>query len=433
MTSYGYTAIDAHGVESRGTLEVLDQSEALRRIKEMGLFPTRLVESAPGNSGCPARRPMVDATSKAARHRPRLFGGARTKVGPAHLTVFTRQLATLIEAGMPLLRSLRVLHDQEEDGRLKTVIADLFSSVENGNPLSDAMAYYPKVFNRLYLNLVRAGELGGALEVTLARLADFMEKSRKILGKIKAAMFYPCTVIIVSVAVLGLLMGFIVPRFKQVFEGLMNGAPLPSFTLFIFGISESLKHHGLAIGLVAISLVVLGWLGLRTLWGRILADRLKLALPVFGSLFRKAAISRFARTLGTLLGNGVPILQALTIVGETSGNVVVARVISRLHDNVKQGDPLAPTLKSSFVFPGMVAGMVDVGEQTGALPEMLLKVANVYDDEVDNAATALTSLLEPIMILFLAVIVGGIVVAMFLPLIYLYGSGIPGTADHATE
>jgi len=431
MASYSYTAIDAHGVESRGTLEVMDQSEALRRIKEMGLFPLRVFEAVTARS---LRFSRNRALRRAATcEKTRLAFRAHGRVKTRRLTVFTRALATLIEAGMPLLRGLQVLEQQEENPRLKGVIGDVCQSIENGSSLGEAMAQHPRVFNRLYLNLVKAGELGGALELALTRLAEFMEKSQRIRGKVKAAMFYPCTVMLVAMGVLGVLMGFIVPRFRQVFEDLLNGRSLPPFTRFVFGLSEGLQHHLLAVALCLVGLGTLWWLALRTAWGRLAADQLKLNLPVLGPIFRKASISRFARTLGTLLGNGVPILQALTIVGETSGNRVVARTVSRLHDTVKQGDPLAPTLKASSVFPLMVTGLVDVGEQTGALPEMLMKVADIYDDEVDNAASALTSLLEPIMILLLAVVVGGLIIAMFLPLIMLYGSGIPGTADRAGE
>ncbi len=427
MGSYCYTAIDAHGVQSKGTLEVLDQSEALRRIKEMGLFPVKVFQPMAHIS-----RPRQGVRCASTQKRASLFGG-RGRVKPKRLTLFTRQLATLIEAGMPLIRGLHVLQQQEENPRLKVVLGDLCASIENGSALGEAMGEHPKVFSRLYLNLVRAGELGGALEVALARLAEFLEKSQKIRGKIKAAMFYPCSVLMVAGGVLVLLMTFVVPRFKLVFEELMNGVPLPAFTRFVFQLSQGLQHHLPLVGLGALAVAVLCWLGLHTGIGRLVGDQLKLALPVIGPVFRKASISRFARTLGTLLGNGVPILQALTIVRETSGNLVVARVISRLHDSVKQGDPMAPTLKSSVVFPVMVAGMVDVGEQTGALPEMLLKIADIYDDEVDNAASALTSLLEPVMILGLAVVVGALVIAMFLPLIHLYGSGIPGTTDRTGE
>jgi type IV pilus assembly protein PilC len=289
---------------------------------------------------------------------------------------------------------------------------------------------HPKIFNKLYINMVKAGELSGALEITLRRLADFMEKAQKIKGKVKAAMFYPVSVLVVSMGILTLLMLCIVPRFRVVFDGL--GAKMPPFTVFVFNLSSAVQHHFVmaAIGFVAF------WVGLlfaiRTTNGRRLFDHFKLHAPVLGPVFRKLAISRFARTLGTLLGNGVPILQALNIVKETTGNVIVSRVISTVHDSVKEGETIAVPLKASGVFPAMVAGMVDIGEQTGALPDMLMKVADNYDDQVDNAVTSMTSLLEPIMIVFLAVVVGGIVIALFLPILSIINDPAV-TGDGARE
>jgi type IV pilus assembly protein PilC len=340
-------------------------------------------------------------------------------VKSATLAVFTRQLATLIEAGMPLLRGLRTLHEQEENYTLKRIVAGLAASIESGGSLSEAIAAHPRVFGPLYVNMVKAGEMGGALEVTLRRLAEFMEKARKIKGKVKAAMFYPIAVLIVATAILGIMMVFVVPRFRLVFEGLLPGVPMPAFTLFILKISDLVKSHILIAGTAAFALGAAGLAVIRTKWGRWSFDRLKLTMPVLGPVFRKMAISRFTRTLGTLLSNGVPVLQALTIVKETIGSVVVSRVIAKVHDSVKEGDTIAAPLKASRVFPAMVAGMVDVGEQTGALPDMLMKIADTYDGEVESAVGAMTSLLEPIMIVFLAVVVGSIVIAMFLPLLQI--------------
>jgi type IV pilus assembly protein PilC len=412
MSNYSYVAVDPQGMETRGTLDVADQSEALRRIKEMGLFPTKVL--SPDGS-----RHRATATRRRARargwHLPilRLWG----RIKPARLAVFTRQLATLVEAGMPLLRSLRTLDEQEENREVKRVIGELALAIESGSSFGEAVAMHPRVFNRLYVNMVKAGEISGALEVTLRRLAEFMEKAQKIKGKVKAAMFYPTAVLVVAVGILTLLMGYVLPRFQAVFEGLFEGRPLPAFTRFVMRLSEIFQHRFLLVGAAVVALGVLLALALRTSWGRCTFDRLKLALPVFGPVFRKLAISRFSRTLGTLVSNGVPILQALNIVKETAGNVIVGQVVSTVHERVKEGDPIAPTLKASGVFPAMVAGMVDVGEQTGALPEMLMKIADNYDDEVDNAVSAMTSLLEPIMIVFLAVVVGSIVIAVFLPLV----------------
>jgi len=239
-----------------------------------------------------------------------------------------------------------------------------------------------------------------------------------------AALFYPCAVMLVAAGILAIMMAFVVPRFRQVYEGLMEGRAMPAFTVLVLRVSDVIRHHfgwgALVLAGVGVGLM----LGLRTRWGRWSFDRLKLALPLLGPVFRKAAISRFSRTLGTLASSGVPFLQALTIVKETCGNVVVGRTVEILHERVKEGDPLAPTLRASGVFPAMVAGMVDIGEQTGALPEMLLKVADTYDEEVDNAVNAMTSLLEPVMIVFLAVVVGSIVIALFLPIVRIAEGGL---------
>jgi len=429
MSSYAYVAIDPEGSETRGTLDVADQSEALRRIKEMGLFPTKVLAAARRPRFAPIRRP---GSRPFAASFTRWFQG---RVRPAHLVTFTRQLATLVEAGMPLLRGLRILEQQEESRAMKRVIGDISVSIENGGSLGEALAAHPTVFNALYVNMVRAGELSGALESTLGRLADFMEKSRRLKGKIKAAMFYPAAVLTVACGVVGVMVVFVVPRFQTVFEGLMDGRPLPAFTRFVFGVSQGVAQHVIAVGgLVAVMMVAL-MLALRTEVGRMWFDRFKLSVPLLGPLFRKVAVSRFAGTLGTLISNGVPILQALNIVKETSGNKILGGLIETVHENVKQGEPIAPALKASPLFPAMVAGMVDVGEQTGALPEMLSKIAQNYDTEVDNAAAAMTSIIEPLLLVFLAVVVGSIVIAMYLPIIAIVtdpGFVQPG-GGHAAE
>jgi type IV pilus assembly protein PilC len=389
MSSYSYVAVDPQGMESRGTLDVPDQSEALRRIKEMGLFPTKVLAAAKPCLRLTATQVRPRAEPGSWRLRITGWGGG---LRAATLTVFTRQLATLIEAGLPLLRGLRTLREQAEDRTLRRIITELSQVIEGGSSFAEALALHPRVFNCLYLNMVKAGE-------------------------VKAAMYYPCAVLTVATLILTLLMTYVVPRFKEVFEGLLGGGRMPPFTLFVLRLSEAMRSHIFLALMAAAGLALAIVCALRTVWGRWSFDQFKLAMPVLGTVFRKVAISRFSRTLGTLLGSGVPILQALTIVKETAGNVVVGEVISDVHQQVKQGEPIAPALKASGVFPAMVVGMVDVGEQTGALPEMLLKIADTYDDEVDNAVSAMTSLLELIMIVFLAVIVGSIVVALFLPLV----------------
>ncbi len=415
MSNYSYEAIDAGGVKAEGVLDVADQFEALRRIKEMGLFPVKIAEARR------RRRSAVVAIKPRRAHGILSLSATplRLRVRSGPLLIFTRQLAPLLNAGMPLLRGLRLLEEQAENRALRKIIGDVATGIEGGDSLSDALATFPKVFNPLYVNMIRAGELGGALEVVLRRLADFMEKAHKIKGKVKTAMFYPCTVLVVAVAILIIMMTFVVPRFQAVFNGLLEGARMPVFTRFVFGASELLQHHILAVLIAPPAALALLLLLIRTSWGRRGFDWLKLWMPVLGPLFRKLEISRFTRTLGTLLNSGVPVLQALAIVKDTAGNVVVSDVIAKVHDSVKQGETISEPLKASGVFPAMVAGMVDVGEQTGALPDMLTKIADDYEGEVDNAVSAMTSLLEPIMIVFLAIVVGGIVIAMFLPLIRL--------------
>jgi type IV pilus assembly protein PilC len=347
--------------------------------------------------------------------------GLSGRVKPKVLTSFTRQLATLVDAGLPLLRGLRVLEKQERAPTLKDIIGKLAVSIEGGSTFSEGLAQHPKVFNKLYVNMVKAGELGGVLEVVLSRLAEFMEKAQKIKGKVVAAMFYPVAVMVVAVSILTLLMIVVVPKFKEIFKDMMGGSGLPAFTQFVLGISDTIAGHFFYTAGGVIAFVVLLNLALRTKPGRRLFDRFKLNVPVVGDVVKKVAISRFTRTLGTLVSSGVPILQALTIVKETSGNVIIGAAVHSVHESVKEGDTITAPLEAANVFPPMVVSMVDVGEQTGALPEMLMRIADNFDEDVDNSVAAMTSLLEPIMIVFLAVVVGSIVIALFLPLIALMG------------
>jgi type IV pilus assembly protein PilC len=419
--------MDAHGKETKGTLEVASQNEAIGRVKEMGLFPTKIVEidksKEKEKSTDKKAKPAKGGKAKGKKGGgvninikiPGLSGKVKSKV----LTTFTRQLATLVDAGLPLLRGLRVLERQERNATLKSIIGELALSIEGGSTFSEGLAQHPKVFNRLFVNMVKAGELGGVLEVVLNRLSEFMEKAQKIKGKVIAAMFYPVAVLVVATAILLILMVKVVPSFKSVFEGMLEGAQLPAFTRLVLGISEMIKDHIVwTVGILAVVLVIFN-LFVRTKFGRLVWDKTKLKMPVIGPVVSKVAISRFTRTLGTLVSSGVPILQALTIVKETAGNVIISNAVNSVHESVKEGETITAPLEASGIFPPMVISMVDVGEQTGALPEMLLKIADNYDDEVDNAVAAMTSLLEPIMIVFLAVVVGSIVIAMFLPLIDL--------------
>lgn len=427
MPKFSYVAMDSRGKETKGTIEVASQAEAITRIKDMGLHPTRVVELDKSKQQKPKDKAGKPAEGKGASPKKGLnlnlninikipfLGG---KVKPKVLTAFTRQLATLVDAGLPLLRGLRVLERQERNPTLKKVIGELAASIEAGSTFSEALAQHPKIFNRLFVNMVRAGELGGVLEVVLNRLAEFMEKAQKIKGKVISAMFYPVAVITVATVILGVLMVYVVPKFKAIFNDLLGpGKELPQFTQIVLSISDAIANHFLVTASCVIAFIIMLNIFIRTKAGRRLFDRFKLNMPVVGQVLKKAAIARFTRTLGTLISSGVPILQALTIVKETSGNAIVADAVAAVHESVKEGETITAPLESAGIFPPMVVSMVDVGEQTGALPEMLMKIADTYDDEVDNAVAAMTSLLEPIMIVFLAFIVGSIVIALFLPLI----------------
>lgn len=420
MPRYNYVALDSRGNETKGSIEVGSQNEAIGRVKDMGLFPTKINEADKEEKGSAKK-----GKAKAAKPKSGKKGGAMNiqikipflsgKVKPKVLTTFTRQLATLVDAGLPLLRGLRVLEKQERNATLKGILAELATSIEGGSTFSEALAQHPKVFNRLFINMVKAGELGGVLEVVLKRLAEFSEKAQKIKGKVKAALFYPIAVLIVAIGIMVLLMVFVIPRFKEVFSGM--GFKLPWFTTFVMDISDIIRYNFIRTTIGVAVVVVMFLLFIKTKFGRHLWDKFQLHVPVFGPVISKVAISRFTRTLGTLVSSGVPILQALTIVRETAGNVIVADAVNKVHESVKEGETITAPLEGSGVFPPMVVSMVDVGEQTGALPEMLMRIADDYDEQVDNAVSAMTSLLEPIMIVFLAVIVGSIVIAMFLPLI----------------
>ena len=420
MAKFKYVAVDpGTNKETTGVVEAKDKSYAERQVKDMGFYPTsvtKVAEASKGGKGGKGGAKKGGALSMELK----MPGGGKVK-GKV-LMLFTRQLATLIDAGLPLLRGLNVLGKQEKNPTLKRVTFELAEAVESGSTFSEALAQHPKVFNKLYVNMVRAGEIGGVMEVVLIRLAEFQEKAQKIRGKVKSAMVYPVVVLFMAVAILAFLMIFIIPKFKEIFDDLLEGQELPGLTKFVMACSDAVRTNFPAVAATVVAIVIALKMFGKTALGRKLIDQVVLYIPIFGSLLRKVAISRFARTLGTLISSGVPILQSLTIVRETAGNQVVADAISNVYESIKEGDSMVGPLEQSKVFPPMVVSMIDVGEETGALPEMLLKVADVYDDEVDNAVEGMTSLLEPIMIIFLALIVGSIVIAMFMPLVKIIES-----------
>lgn len=417
---FEYIALDARGQESRGVIEAGNPNDVVGQLRQAGFFPTSVVEEGKGGAIKTAKKGAKAVTAKAAadpNKKPGITLFQRKTVPSKILMIFTRQLATLIDAGLPLLRGLTVLAKQEKDLVLKGTINALSDSVQGGSTFSESMAQHPKIFNKLYINMVKAGELGGVLELVLNRLAEFQEKAQKIKNKIKSAMAYPVIVLIIAILIMMFLLAFIVPKFQQIFNDMLAGKPLPFLTVMVINASNTVQTNWYYIVGAVILIVAAYKTTANSVKGRIFLDRVALRAPLFGDLTRKSAISRFSRTLGTLVTSGVPILQALNITRDTAGNAIIADAVTKVHDAVKEGESIVAPLEASGVFPPMVISMVDVGEETGQLPEMLLKIAEVYDDEVDNAVEGLTSLLEPIMIVFLALIVGTIVIALFMPLI----------------
>ena len=430
MAKFNYVALDARGQESVGVLEAGSSNEVVAHLRQSGFFPTSISEEGKGGAPKAKKAGKAIAPAKAAAPATKKAGKSlftKKTVKGKTLMIFTRQLATLIDAGLPLLRGLTVLGKQEKDLVLKGTISNLADAVQGGSTFSESLAQHPRIFNKLYINMVKAGELGGVLELVLNRLAEFQEKAQKIKNKVVSAMFYPVVVLVIAMAIMSFLLVFIVPKFEQIFHDMLNGKPLPALTQFVINASNLLKNHVLVVIGTIIAIAVGYNMFARTPNGRVIIDKVKLKMPLFGDLIRKSSISRFSRTLGTLVTSGVPILQALNITRDTAGNSVIADAITKVHDAVKEGESIVHPLDASGVFPPMVISMIDVGEETGQLPEMLLKIAEVYDDEVDNAVSGLTSLLEPIMIVFLAVVVGTIVIALFMPLISII-QGMQGGA-----
>jgi type IV pilus assembly protein PilC len=425
MPRFQYVALDSRGQESTGLVEANSTNEAIGQLRQAGYFPTNVYEEGKGGGpdGKAARKAAKAVRApkaKTARMQITLF--QRKTIKPKILMIFTRQLATLIDSGLPLLRGLNVLAKQERDAVLNRTINNLAESVQGGGTFSEALAQHPRIFNDLYVNMVKAGELGGVLEVVLTRLAEFQEKAAKIKNKVVAAMVYPIIVMCMAVAILSFLLVFIVPKFEAIFHDMLGDKPLPTITLFVIGVSRFVQNHWLVLlGLIIATIFGYNFFN-RTAGGKSTIDSIKLRIPLFGDVLRKTAISRFSRTLGTLVTSGVPILQALNITRATAGNMVISRAIAQVHDSVKEGESIVLPLEASGAFPPMVISMIDVGEETGQLPEMLLKIADVYDDEVDNSVAALTSMLEPLMIVFLALVVGTIVIALFMPLISIISS-----------
>jgi type IV pilus assembly protein PilC len=392
MPTFTYSARTATGDLQQGEFEVKDRTEAIGLLRKQRLVPIKLEEKAAGFQ------------------MPTFGSGVATR----DIVIFTRQFATMINAGLPLVQSLDILAKQSENKALRKVIEQVLYDVESGQTLADAMRQHERVFTQLYVNMVAAGEAGGILDTILLRLAVFLEKADALKRKIKGAMIYPGVILTVAIGAVSVLLMFVIPTFQEMFES--AGIALPGPTQFVIFLSESLQSRWYVFVLAIVGSVVLIRQYYKTPGGELNIDRILLHLPILGPLQRKAAIARFTRTLGTLVASGVSILDGLEITARTSGNRVLHDAIMESRSSIAGGETISEPLKKSGVFPPMVVQMINVGEQTGGLDEMLTKIADFYDEEVDAAVEALLSAMEPIMIVFLGVIVGGMIVAMYLPI-----------------
>ncbi len=405
MPKYAYKAMNKEGKENFGIVESENQALAINDIRQMGLFPTKVYEARKSDE--------KRARKEKGGVNELYFGGVKTK----ELVIMTRQLSTLIDAGLPLLRSLNVLITQLKPCKLRDILREVRDDIQSGATFSEALAKHPREFDRLYVNMVRAGEVGGMLEVVLQRLSTFMERRQALKRRVKGAMVYPIAVLLVATGIVWFLLSYVVPEFAVIFEDF--GADLPWMTQFLIQAGDFARYDWWKVALylngTIITIKIMG--KIRTV--KRVMDRVVLRIPLVGDLITKVAVARFSRTLGTLITSGVPILQSLRITKETIGNEVIENAIQKVHDSIKEGDTIAAPLDEAKVFPPMVVNMIDVGEETGSLDAMLMKVADIYDAEVEAAVEGMLALMEPVLIVVLGFIVGFIVVAMYLPIFSL--------------
>ncbi|MCH7595408.1 MAG: type II secretion system F family protein [Planctomycetes bacterium] len=412
MPSFAYEAMNQAGQEVKDEIDALSSEDALAKIRNLGYFPTRIREKG-------------GAKAKAAAGKKKSGTGFSIgRVKNKQITLITRQLSTLQDAGLPILRSLQILEEQQKPGLLKNTLRGMTEDIEGGSTLSEACAKHPRAFNRLYVNMVAAGEAGGVLDIILQRLAEFMEKAEKLKRKIISAMIYPAVVISFAGAIVVGIMIVVIPKFKDIFNDF--GVTLPAPTLFLMGTSDWVVL-GTPPGWLIILLSPFAIMGAIKLirssnGGKYALDYVGLKIPGLGMLMQKTAVARFTRTLGTLIAAGVPILEAINITRDTSGNEVYARALGKVHDSIREGESFAGPLRVTKVCDGLVTNMIDVGEETGDLDKMLLKIADNYEEDVDVAVNSLVSLLEPLMVITMGSIVGFIVVALFMPLVELIQS-----------
>ncbi len=441
MPTFTFEALNEAGKPQKGSINAVSSEDAIARIRSQGLFPTAVREQkkAPKEKeGAPAAGGK-QAGGKAAKgapgkgKQPKKWSEMTISIGGVsakQLTGFTRQFSTLQDAGLPILRSLQILEQQQKPGILKTTLGQVEEDVSGGSTLSDAMARHPKAFDKLYTKMIAAGEVAGVLDMILQRLAEFLEKAAKLKAKVVSAMIYPSVVLGVAFTIVSGIMLFIVPKFTKIFEDF--DTELPGLTTMLMNASNWLGG-ALLPGQTGIPGVI--WLMFSPLiiffilkmmrksdGGKAAIDKAVLLIPVFGQLIRKTSVARMTRTLGTLVRAGVPILDAINITRETTGNYVFQHALAQVHDSVRQGDSFAEPLRKAKVCDAIVVNMIDVGEETGDLDKMLLKIADNYDEEVDTLVAGLVSLLEPLMVVGLGGMVGFIVVALFLPLVKLIQS-----------
>jgi len=412
MPTYAFEAMNSSGQEVKDEVDAASSEEAIAKIRGKGFFPTKVREKA-AKKKVAKKGAQADFAPK--KKIPFAIGGVKRK----HLVNFTRQLSTLQDAGLPILRSLQILEEQQRQGLLKAIVGGVAEEVEAGGSLSDAMAKYPKAFDKLYVNMIAAGEAGGVLDLILARLADLMEKAAKLKKKVVGAMIYPAVVITIAVGVVTMIMIVVIPKFQGIFKDFHLKLPWP--TQVMMDASDFMANrYGWAYLLFSPILAVILWRLIRLSdGGRYGTDVFKLKIPIIGLIISKTSVARFTRTLGTLISAGVPILDAINITKETSGNEVFARALTKVHDAIREGESMADPLRATKVCDAIVVNMIDVGEETGDLDKMLIKVADNYDADVDVLVSSLISVLEPVMVVVLGVIVGFIVVAMFMPMISL--------------
>jgi type IV pilus assembly protein PilC len=415
MPTFAYEAMDNSGLEVKDTIEAATEQEAQTAIREKGFYVTKITEKGRRKKDATKGGAGGKAVPRTGPRKKRAFsiGGVRAK----QLCTFTRQLSTLQDAGLPILRSLRILEGQSKPGPLKNSLLGVIEDVESGNTLSEAMAKQPKAFDNLYVNMVKAGEAGGALEVILQRLAEFKEKAQSLKRKVQGAMVYPIAVITVATAIVGFIMYWIIPKFKEIFEDF--GVELPPITITLITISDWVVNYWYLIPAIPIGFILFIKIVKKNRTGAYIIDRITLKIPIIGQIASKATVARTCRTLGTLIASGVPILEALTIARDTAGNEVFRKAFDHIHASIREGESMAVPLKETRIVDDMVVNMVDVGEETGALDNMLYKVADVYDEEVAVLVEGLVNLLEPLMVVVLGLIVGFIVIALFMPLVKL--------------